>query len=63
MSKVTEIAPARFRRLQDGYTVRTEPDGWTVVTAKSTGTEVFAANRPELAKGIAAAITGQPAAV
>lgn len=62
MSIVTEIAPARFRRLQDGYTLRTETDGWTVVTATSSGTEVFAANDPEFAKNLAAAITGQPAA-
>lgn len=62
MSTVTEIAPARFRRLQDGYTVRTESDGWTVVTAKSTGTEVFAANDAKFARDLAVAITGQPAA-
>lgn len=62
MSKVTEIAPARFRRLHDGYTVRDQGDGWTVVTATCTGTEVFAANDAEFAKQLAAAITGQPAA-
>jgi hypothetical protein len=61
MSKVTEIAPARFRRLQAGYTVRTEPDGWTIVTATSTGTEVFAANDPEFAKKLAADITAAAA--
>ena len=62
MSKVTEIAPARFRRLLDGYTVSEQGDGWTVVAAKSTGTEVFAANDAEFARDLAVAITGQPAA-
>jgi hypothetical protein len=61
MRKITGIAPRRMSRLKKGFTTRTE-NGWTIVTATNSGTEVFRSSRQQWADYVVATITGQNAA-